>query len=92
MFFFLPQGKSLSLICGALSWLRDFEEKKKQEEAQLLASEIPGKNTKEEPKKGSVESADGLVLTGEPDWITQFVQKKEEQEAVCRLKVKQAPY
>uniref|UniRef100_A0A8C3T236 ATP-dependent DNA helicase DDX11 n=1 Tax=Chelydra serpentina TaxID=8475 RepID=A0A8C3T236_CHESE len=29
-------GKSLSLICGALSWLRDFEEKKKQEEARLL--------------------------------------------------------
>ncbi|CAJ0961776.1 unnamed protein product [Ranitomeya imitator] len=29
-----PQGKSLSLICGSLTWLRDFEEKKRKEEAE----------------------------------------------------------
>uniref|UniRef100_A0A8D2LDX3 ATP-dependent DNA helicase DDX11 n=1 Tax=Varanus komodoensis TaxID=61221 RepID=A0A8D2LDX3_VARKO len=73
-------GKSLSLICGALSWLRDFEEKKRQEEARLLATEMNGKDGKEQLEKASTEP-------GEPDWITQFVQKKEEREAVQRLKV-----
>ncbi len=29
------QGKSLSLICGALTWLRDYEQQKKQEAAKL---------------------------------------------------------
>uniref|UniRef100_A0A670JGZ7 ATP-dependent DNA helicase DDX11 n=2 Tax=Podarcis muralis TaxID=64176 RepID=A0A670JGZ7_PODMU len=76
-------GKSLSLICGALSWLRDFEEKKRQEEARLLANGSNGKSAKEQPGKGSQASA------GEPDWITQFVQKKEEREMVHRLKEEQ---
>ncbi|XP_077791250.1 ATP-dependent DNA helicase DDX11 isoform X4 [Podarcis muralis] len=76
-------GKSLSLICGALSWLRDFEEKKRQEEARLLANGSNGKSAKEQPGKGSQASA------GEPDWITQFVQKKEEWEMVHRLKEEQ---
>ncbi|CAI5786309.1 ATP-dependent DNA helicase DDX11 [Podarcis lilfordi] len=76
-------GKSLSLICGALSWLRDFEEKKRQEEARLLANGSNGKSAKEQPEKGSQASA------GEPDWITQFVQKKEEREMVHRLKEEQ---
>ncbi|KAF7242724.1 putative ATP-dependent RNA helicase DDX11-like protein 8 [Varanus komodoensis] len=75
-------GKSLSLICGALSWLRDFEEKKRQEEARLLATEMNGKDGKEQLEKASTEP-------GEPDWITQFVQKKEEREAVQRLKEEQ---
>lgn len=30
------QGKSLSLICGALTWLKDFEEKERQEAVRLL--------------------------------------------------------
>uniref|UniRef100_A0A670JH65 Uncharacterized protein n=1 Tax=Podarcis muralis TaxID=64176 RepID=A0A670JH65_PODMU len=80
---FIFRGKSLSLICGALSWLRDFEEKKRQEEARLLANGSNGKSAKEQPGKGSQASA------GEPDWITQFVQKKEEREMVHRLKEEQ---
>nr|XP_060632744.1 ATP-dependent DNA helicase DDX11 [Anolis sagrei ordinatus] len=82
-------GKSLSLICGALTWLRDFEEKKKQEEAQLLAGEINGKDTNKQLEKGSTESATSQLSTGEPDWITQFVQKKEERETTQRLKEEQ---
>ena len=35
----LLQGKSLSLICGALTWLQDFEERKKAE-LQLLLEEV----------------------------------------------------
>uniref|UniRef100_A0A8D0H1M4 Helicase ATP-binding domain-containing protein n=1 Tax=Sphenodon punctatus TaxID=8508 RepID=A0A8D0H1M4_SPHPU len=74
-------GKSLSLICGALSWLRDFEEKKKQEEARLLAAEHNGHHLQQEPISSVCKAS-----TGEPDWITQFLQKKEERDVVDRLK------
>ncbi|XP_015264201.1 PREDICTED: probable ATP-dependent RNA helicase DDX11 [Gekko japonicus] len=82
-------GKSLSLICGALSWLRDFEEKKRQEEARLLAVEPEGKDATKRSEKGSTESADSRGSSAEPDWITHFVQKKEEREAAHRLKEEQ---
>ncbi|XP_062050801.1 ATP-dependent DNA helicase DDX11 [Lepus europaeus] len=79
-------GKSLSLICGALSWLRDFEEKKRQEEARLLE---PG--TDPLRGTGSSSSLPGSPRpAGEPDWVTQFVQKKEERDLVDRLKEEQA--
>uniref|UniRef100_A0A3B3WIL4 Helicase ATP-binding domain-containing protein n=1 Tax=Poecilia mexicana TaxID=48701 RepID=A0A3B3WIL4_9TELE len=73
-------GKSLSLICGALSWLADYEEKRRQEatallqegEASLSASAAP-------PSSSSSASA-------EPDWITDFVQKKAERDLVSKLK------
>ncbi|XP_042324008.1 ATP-dependent DNA helicase DDX11 isoform X2 [Sceloporus undulatus] len=82
-------GKSLSLICGALSWLRDLEEKKRQEEARVLAGEINGKDTNKQCEKGSTEFAASQLSTGEPDWITQFVQKKEEREMAQKLKEEQ---
>uniref|UniRef100_A0A6J0T893 ATP-dependent DNA helicase DDX11 isoform X1 n=1 Tax=Pogona vitticeps TaxID=103695 RepID=A0A6J0T893_9SAUR len=82
-------GKSLSLICGALSWLQDFEEKKKQEEARLLAAEINEKDTKGQLKQDSTASVASQPSTGDPDWITQFVQKKEEREMTQRLKEEQ---
>nr|XP_056702564.1 ATP-dependent DNA helicase DDX11 [Euleptes europaea] len=82
-------GKSMSLICGALTWLRDFEGKKRQEEARLLAAELGGKGTAEQSEKGSPESADSQVSSAEPDWIAQFVQKKEERETAHRLKDEQ---
>ena len=85
--YFLRQGNSLSLICGALSWLRDFEEKKRQEEARLLALEDRGPEGKKRlaaPEPGRPDSKD---TAGEPDWVTAFVQKKEERDMVDRLKV-----
>uniref|UniRef100_A0A8C5SRR9 DEAD/H-box helicase 11 n=1 Tax=Laticauda laticaudata TaxID=8630 RepID=A0A8C5SRR9_LATLA len=81
-------GKSLSLICGALSWLRDFEEKKKLEETQLLASKIGGKDAEDELKKSNTKPLASQLATNEPDWIMQFVQEKKEQEMIHRLKVK----
>ncbi|KAJ6660048.1 hypothetical protein lerEdw1_018246 [Lerista edwardsae] len=80
-------GKSLSLICGALTWLRDFEERKRQEESQLLSTELNGKAMKQQPKTCSAEPAGSQ--TTEPEWITQFVQKREEQEMINRLKEEQ---
>ncbi|XP_070612542.1 ATP-dependent DNA helicase DDX11 isoform X1 [Erythrolamprus reginae] len=78
-------GKSLSLICGALSWLRDFEEKKKLEEAQLLAS----KDAEDELKKSNTKPLASQPATNEPDWIMQFVQEKKEKEMIHRLKEEQ---
>uniref|UniRef100_A0A8C3LB91 DEAD/H-box helicase 11 n=1 Tax=Chrysolophus pictus TaxID=9089 RepID=A0A8C3LB91_CHRPC len=83
-------GKSLSLICGALSWLRDFEEKKQQEEARLLAPEGSGQEEKKQPLvSGGPMCLNSRDASGEPDWITAFVQKKEEQDLVHRLKEEQ---
>lgn len=73
------QGKSLSLICGALSWLTDFEEKRRRETAALL-------------EKGeealSAASQSSSCSSAEPDWVTDFVQKKTERDLVSKLKVK----
>ncbi|POI30821.1 hypothetical protein CIB84_005428, partial [Bambusicola thoracicus] len=80
-------GKSLSLICGALSWLRDFEEKKQQEEARLLAPEGSGQEEKQPLASGGPACLKSGDTSGEPDWIAAFVQKKEEQDLVQRLKV-----
>uniref|UniRef100_A0A8C2UEU5 DEAD/H-box helicase 11 n=1 Tax=Coturnix japonica TaxID=93934 RepID=A0A8C2UEU5_COTJA len=82
-------GKSLSLICGALSWLRDFEEKKQQEEARLLAPEGSGQEEKQPLASGGLACLNSGDTSGEPDWITAFVQKKEEQDLVHRLKEEQ---
>ncbi|KAL1764748.1 putative ATP-dependent DNA helicase DDX11 isoform X1 [Sigmodon hispidus] len=84
-------GKSLSLICGALSWLRDFEHRRLQAEARLLASgsgpTCGGKSAC--PSSSCEEPSDAPRPAGEPDWVTEFVQKKEERELVERLKEEQ---
>ncbi|XP_040452953.1 ATP-dependent DNA helicase DDX11 isoform X1 [Falco naumanni] len=84
-------GKSLSLICGALSWLRDFEEKKQQEEARILAPEASGQEGKTQPASASAGPGhpESSGAAGEPEWVTAFVQKKEEQDLVDRLKEEQ---
>ncbi|KAG8509135.1 putative ATP-dependent RNA helicase DDX11-like protein 8 [Galemys pyrenaicus] len=86
-------GKSLSLICGALSWLRDFEQKKRQEEARLLetgtAPLTDGKDQSPLVSASCQESPGPPRPAGEPDWVTQFVQKKEERDLVDRLREEQ---
>uniref|UniRef100_A0A8U8B0W8 ATP-dependent DNA helicase DDX11 n=1 Tax=Geospiza parvula TaxID=87175 RepID=A0A8U8B0W8_GEOPR len=78
-------GKSLSLICGALSWLRDWEEKRRQEEERLLALGAGGQDalSPQQARPGSADTA------GQPDWVTAFVQRKEERDMVDRLKEEQ---
>ncbi|NWY65114.1 DDX11 helicase, partial [Erithacus rubecula] len=75
-------GKSLSLICGALSWLRDWEEKRRREEERLLAQD--GLSS----QRARPDSADTAPVspTRDPDWVTAFVQNKEERDRVDRLK------
>ncbi|XP_047451744.1 ATP-dependent DNA helicase DDX11 isoform X1 [Mugil cephalus] len=72
-------GKSLSLICGALSWLTDYEEKKRKETAALLQEGEAALSTSAAQSSTSSSSA-------EPDWITDFVQKKAERDLVSKLK------
>ncbi|XP_043120352.1 ATP-dependent DNA helicase DDX11 isoform X2 [Puntigrus tetrazona] len=64
-------GKSLSLICGALTWLRDHEEKKR-EAAKLL--------------DGPEKKCDAVEEASEPDWVSEFVQKKAERDIANKLK------
>ncbi|XP_060224227.1 ATP-dependent DNA helicase DDX11 isoform X2 [Meriones unguiculatus] len=85
-------GKSLSLICGALSWLRDFEQKKLQAEARLLepgSGPTSGGKNSLSSSSSCQEPSDAPRPAGEPDWVTEFVQKKEERELVERLKEEQ---
>ncbi|KAM8861761.1 ATP-dependent DNA helicase DDX11 isoform 2-T2 [Synchiropus picturatus] len=71
-------GKSLSLICGALTWLTDLENKKQQETAAMLQDgEAALSSSCADPSTSS---------TAEPDWITDFVQKKAERDLVSKLK------
>ncbi|KAM7396648.1 hypothetical protein PAMP_019674 [Pampus punctatissimus] len=72
-------GKSLSLICGALSWLTDFEERRRQEAAALLQEG-------ETVLSSSVAESSTTSSSAEPDWITDFVQKKAERDLVSKLK------
>nr|XP_045000056.1 ATP-dependent DNA helicase DDX11 isoform X2 [Jaculus jaculus] len=86
-------GKSLSLICGALSWLRDFEQKKLQAETCLLASganpSCGVKDLHRSPSSSCQEPCNTPQAAGEPDWVTQYVQKKEERDLMERLKEEQ---
>ncbi|KAI3371375.1 hypothetical protein L3Q82_023967, partial [Scortum barcoo] len=72
-------GKSLSLICGALSWLTDYEERRRREAAALLQEGEAALSTPAAQTSTSTSSA-------EPDWITDFVQKKAERDLVSKLK------
>ncbi|KAK7496398.1 hypothetical protein BaRGS_00012320 [Batillaria attramentaria] len=63
-------GKSLSLICGALKWLHDFQEKQKQEVESLLNEAT------------NVASS----TKGEVDWVTEFTRKKEQEERLSQAK------
>ncbi|XP_021777707.2 ATP-dependent DNA helicase DDX11 isoform X5 [Papio anubis] len=87
-------GKSLSLICGALSWLRDFEQKKREEEARLLETGTGPLHDEKDESLCLSSPCEGAAATprpaGEPAWVTQFVQKKEERDLVDRLKAEQA--
>lgn len=77
---FPSQGKSLSLICGALTWLRDYEERKLQDEARLLQE--PEQRDRESSLGGAPDPA-----SGEPAWVAQFVQGKAARDQADRAKV-----
>uniref|UniRef100_A0A8C7GCD9 ATP-dependent DNA helicase DDX11 n=1 Tax=Oncorhynchus kisutch TaxID=8019 RepID=A0A8C7GCD9_ONCKI len=79
-------GKSLSLICGALSWLRDHEEKRRQEADRLLQGD-GCTSLSISSSLSTTTSSTPPSSSAEPDWITDFVQKKAERDFVSKLKV-----
>ncbi|XP_060086136.1 ATP-dependent DNA helicase DDX11-like [Ylistrum balloti] len=67
-------GKSLSLICGALKWLKDLQEKQRKE----LEALTTDKGNKENIITNNLDNT-------EVDWITEFVQKKEKEEQLKKV-------
>ncbi|XP_033762374.1 ATP-dependent DNA helicase DDX11-like [Pecten maximus] len=65
-------GKSLSLICGALKWLKDLQEKQRKELEALTT------DNKENTVTDKVDNT-------ELDWVTEFVQKKEKEEKLKKV-------
>ncbi|XP_052794616.1 ATP-dependent DNA helicase DDX11-like [Mya arenaria] len=72
-------GKSLSLICGALRWLKDYQDQQKRELEQLLSGDTSKSDENKENKNGN--SADG-----ELDWISEFKTKQETGERSKKIK------
>ncbi|XP_076848870.1 ATP-dependent DNA helicase DDX11 isoform X2 [Brachyhypopomus gauderio] len=79
-------GKSLSLICGALTWLRDFEEKRRKEADRLLQAEKKKGGSEEEGNGCEKTAVQGEKGGPEPDWVSEFVQRRAEREIVNKLK------
>ncbi|XP_021363859.1 ATP-dependent DNA helicase DDX11-like isoform X2 [Mizuhopecten yessoensis] len=69
-------GKSLSLICGALKWLRDLQEKQRKELEAL---------TTDQGNKENIVTTCNKQDNTELDWITEFVQKKEKEEQLKKV-------
>ncbi|XP_074663103.1 ATP-dependent DNA helicase DDX11-like [Tubulanus polymorphus] len=73
-------GKSLSLICGALKWLRDFEDKQKQELEDLVGLSREYRNQSDGNENCAANSSSGF------DWISENVAKKAREEKAQKLK------
>ncbi|XP_048589126.1 ATP-dependent DNA helicase DDX11 [Nematostella vectensis] len=71
-------GKSLSLICGALTWLRDHEAKKEKELSKVSES----KSEKPDDTRSNDDS-------GLPDWVIEFGEKKAKQEKEEKIREEQ---
>lgn len=69
-------GKSLSVICGALTWLKHFDEQKQNE----LKAILDGQSLSE--KEISIKREDD-------DWISEFARKQELEEKAKKLKDEQ---
>lgn len=67
-------GKSLSLICGALKWLKDMQEKQKKELEALTTEQGDKENVFTNKDKNA-----------EVDWIAEFVKRKEKEEQMKKV-------
>lgn len=78
------QGKSLSIICGALKWLVDREERDRAQLEAVLEGRLPASSLHAPAATDS-----GPVFStaeGEPDWFAAYDGQKAEQEALQRLR------
>ncbi|XP_046569042.1 ATP-dependent DNA helicase DDX11-like [Haliotis rubra] len=73
-------GKSLSVICGALKWLRDYQQKQQEELEKLMAEDTTSSTTQE--KSAS-------TAAPELDWVAEFAAKKDKEESLKQVKIEQ---
>ncbi|PIK50392.1 hypothetical protein BSL78_12716 [Apostichopus japonicus] len=76
-------GKSLSLICGALTWLRDFEEQQRKELDSLIQE-----NSDINSSSADVNQKTQSEVKSQPEWLFEFDSKKSKIEEEERLKAK----
>ncbi|KAH9519884.1 DEAD H (Asp-Glu-Ala-Asp His) box helicase 11 [Bulinus truncatus] len=74
-------GKSLSIICGALRWLKDFQEQQRRclESMKLLDSD----------QKDKLDKASSNKKEPELDWIKEFSEKLEKEALLSKIKSEQ---
>ena len=60
LMYIILQGKSLSLICGALTWLQDYEERQRRELEALLSVKQEVKRSVVNKVKEDVVMKDGV--------------------------------
>ena len=81
------QGKSLSIICGALRWLLDREKKDKENLTALLEGKLPLSVTLPQLQNHSNHQNQVSATTNkEPDWFAAYDQKKAEKEALQKVR------
>ncbi|XP_070554012.1 ATP-dependent DNA helicase DDX11-like isoform X2 [Ptychodera flava] len=74
-------GKSLSLICGALTWLRKYEEEQRQQLEDILQGKVTVATSADCDSKILVKET-----TDEPDWLAEFDEKRAQAEKAAELK------
>ncbi|XP_074621921.1 ATP-dependent DNA helicase DDX11-like isoform X1 [Acropora palmata] len=74
-------GKSLSLICGALTWLKSYEERRQEELENALSSSNKDDNQRNIATKDVQNDS-----ASTPDWVIEFAEKQAKQEKEDRLK------
>ncbi|XP_015764669.1 PREDICTED: putative ATP-dependent RNA helicase DDX11-like protein 8 [Acropora digitifera] len=74
-------GKSLSLICGALTWLKNYEERRQEELENALSSSDKDDNQRNITTKDVQNDS-----ASTPDWVIEFAEKQAKQEKEDRLK------
>ena len=83
------QGKSLSIICGALKWLVDREGRDKERLDAVLEGKLPA-SALHGPVTATAEKVEEPSKTAqreeEPDWFTAYDEKKAESETLQRLR------
>ncbi|KAK2552603.1 ATP-dependent DNA helicase DDX11 [Acropora cervicornis] len=75
------EGKSLSLICGALTWLKSYEERRQEELENALSSSNKDDNQRNIATKDVQNDS-----ASTPDWVIEFAEKQAKQEKEDRLK------
>ncbi|CAH1268165.1 DDX11 [Branchiostoma lanceolatum] len=77
-------GKSLSLICGALKWLQDHEDRQKREVEEILEGAVKSSS----PKQNNKDSKEPNIPAA-PDWVQQFAKKREAEERTLKSREEQ---